>query len=172
MKRNIYLLIILTVFILTGCSPKDQMTNFIPTPMPSDDDALDAVEDEIEDVAEGTEGEVEATPTPKPLHVGKTTEMYVKLDKYGAFLNVRPNPSTDGEPVGFLVHAEKIEVIELVEGWASFVYNEKVCYVNADFLQEKRPEYLTPPTPTPVPEVTPTMTPTAEPTTEQTAPEI
>jgi uncharacterized protein YgiM (DUF1202 family) len=85
--------------------------------------------------------------------------MYVKLDQYGGFLNVRATPSTDGEAVGFLVHAEQIDVIEITDGWASFVYNDKVCYVNADFLVKERPEYLDPPTPTPKPKVTPTPVP-------------
>ena len=81
--------------------------------------------------------------------------MYVKLKQYGGYLNIRPTPSTDGEPVGFLVHAEEIDVIEIKDGWASFMYKGKICYVNADYLVDKQPAYLEAPTPTPKPTATP-----------------
>jgi hypothetical protein len=156
MKKSIVLFMILTVFLLTGCSQKEQMTSFIPTQTPEEVSDNTTPEDTSgEDAA--TEG-TEATPTPKEIHVGQTTPMYVKLDKYGAFLNIRPTPSTDSEPVGFLVHAEEIDVIEIADGWASFLYNNAICYVNSDFLVDERPEYLEPPTATPAP--TPKATPT------------
>ncbi len=157
MKKSIILLIIVTVFILTGCKNKEQMTSFIPTQMPeevTDNTTKDETEEATE--TEETQEVEEATPTPKEIHVGQTTPMYVKLDEYGAFLNVRPTASTEGAPVGFLVHAEKVEVIEIVDGWANILYNDAVCYINADFLVDERPEYLEAPTPTPAPKVTPT----------------
>ncbi|MDD3174540.1 MAG: SH3 domain-containing protein [Herbinix sp.] len=143
MKKNIYLLILLTVFILAGCKKQDQMTNFIPTPIPGE-----VGSEEI--TPTGAASKTEATPKPKTVYVGQTTTKYVKLDEYDDTLNIRPNPSTDQEAVGFLVHTEKIEVIEIKDGWASFVYNNAVCYVNADYLVDEKPDYLDPPTPTPV----------------------
>ena len=156
MKKSIYVFLLLAVLVLTGCSKKDQMTNFIPTQVPGE---------ESEAVSEDTTKEdPEITPTPKEIHVGKTTPKYVKLDKYGAYLNIRSTPSTDGEQVGFLVHGEKVEVSEIVDGWASFVYDNAICYVNADFLVDEQPGYLDPPTPTPTLAATPTPVPaTAKP---------
>ncbi len=144
MKKNLLLLIILTVSLFAGCSKKDQMVSFIPTPTPSVDVTV---------TPEPTLGDkkIAVTPTPKPIHIGKTKTMYVKLNEYNDTLNVRSAPSTDAEKVGFLVHTEKIEVMDIVDGWASFVYNNVICYVNADFLVDKQPDYLEPPTPSEVP---------------------
>lgn len=163
MKRYFYLLIILVVFSLAGCGKNDQMTSFIPTPIPADDDT--DTEDNSESVEvvtdenTGTDEEPVVTEAPRDIHVGQTSSMYVRLDKYGAYLNIRPNAATTGEPVGFLVHAEKVEVIEIVDGWAAIVYNDKVSYVKASFLVKEKPEYLVPPTPTPEPKTTPTPIP-------------
>lgn len=162
MKKNIYLLIIVTVLLLSGCKKQAQMVDFIPTPTP-----VVTNEDEAGEESENTN---EATPTPKTIHVGQTIAMYVKLDEYGAFLNVRSNPSKDGAIVGSLVHTEKIDVIEIVDGWASFEMDNVIVYVSADFLVPERPDYIplptAAPTPTPTPKPkdnTPKDTPTPEP---------
>lgn len=161
MKKSIYLLIILTVLLLSGCSQKDQMTNFIPTQAP--DETSESGADTDANTDEGTQSETAATPTPGVIHIGQTTTKYVKLDEYGGYLNIRSTASREGEVVGFLVHAEEVEVIEIIDGWASFLYNDAICYVNADYLVDERPDYLTPPPPTPTPIVTPTQAPdTAE----------
>jgi hypothetical protein len=155
MRKKMYFFIILTAFMLSGCSKKEQIVNFIPTQAPEGDAGAvteDTSETEVPD-------ENAATPTPKGVVIGQTTPMYVKLDEYGGYLNVRSTPSTKGEVMGFLVHAEKTDVIEIVDGWASIVYEDKICYVNADYLVTERPAYLDPPTPTPVPETTPTQAP-------------
>lgn len=165
MKRYFYILIILAVFSLAGCGKNDEMTSFIPTPIPKENDTETGdSSDMVEVVTDGnTETDEDAEPTvseaPRDIHVGQTTSMYVRLDKYGAYLNIRPNPATTGEPVGFLVHAEKVEVIEIVDGWAAIVYNDKVSYVKSSFLVKEKPEYLVPPTPTPEPKKTPTPIP-------------
>jgi uncharacterized protein YgiM (DUF1202 family) len=87
------------------------------------------------------------------------------MGEYDAVLNVRATPSKDGDIVGFLVHTEKVEVIEIKDGWASFEYNNAICYVSSDFLVDTRPDYIAPPSPTPkpVPADTPTPTPTPTP---------
>lgn len=163
MKKSIYLLIVITVFLLTGCKKQAQMPDFVPTSVPEEESSGETVTEETADGDEGSSVETtEATPTPKTLHVGETTTMYVKLDEYGAFLNVRSTPSKDGEIVGSLVHTEKIEVIEIVDGWASFAVDNEIRYVNADFLVTERPDYLNPPSPTPSP------TPKAAPATKAT----
>lgn len=165
MRKSIYLLIICAAFLFTGCSDKDQMTNFIPTQVPQQE------ENSSGDVEEGTEADTdtegdsqtqEEGTTTDEVPIGPTVTKFVKLDEYGGYLNVRSKPSTDGDVLGFLVHAEEAEVIEVVDGWASIVYNDKVCYVNASFLVEERPAYLTPPPPTPTPIVTPTTAPASE----------
>ncbi len=153
MKKSIYLFLLMMILLLTGCSKKDEeMTSFIPTQAPTE--AGDTVDGE-EAQTDQDEANEEVS-TPSVVHVGQTTPMYVKMDEYGATLNVRSTPSTSGEAVGFLVHGEKIEVADIADGWASFVYNGALSYVNVDFLVDKQPEYLEPPTPTPTPKVTPT----------------
>lgn len=174
MKKSLLFIILLAIITLTGCSDKNDqtMTNFIPTPIPeSDSDSTGAAaEDEAAGEDAGTEGSSEEatqpTPTPKTLHVGQTTTMYVRLDEYDAVLNVRATPSKDGEVVGFLVHTERIRVIEIVDGWASFAQGGQIRYVSADFLVKERPEYIEPPTPSPVPSKKPA--PTAKPAQDST----
>lgn len=144
MKKNIYILVIVAVLLLSGCSKKDQMTNFIPTIVPGEDSSEEITPSVAEDGAE-------ATQAPKTIYVGETTTMYVKLDEYGDTLNIRSKPSTEGKAVGFLVHTDKVEVIEIKDGWASFVYKDAICYVNADYLVDEKPDYLDPPTPTNAP---------------------
>ncbi len=174
MKKSLLLVIIITLLTMTGCGDKGEFASFIPTPIPeSEDSSTDAATDDTtEDTSDSSsETQVEGTPTPKPLHVGQTTTMYVKLDKYDAILNVRATPSKDGEIVGFLVHTEKIEVIEIVEGWASFAQGGEVHYVSADFLVNERPDYIEPPTPSPNKKPTPTNKPAQDTTPEADADE-
>ena len=170
MKKSGYFIVFLTVMLLTGCSKKEQMTNFIPTQIP---------EEEVESGEEAQSGEgaqagEEATQTPETVHVGETTTMYVKLDKYGGSLNVRSTPSTSGEAIGFLVHAEEVEVIEIVDDWASILYKDTICYVNSKYLVDTQPDYLEPPTEAPKPTKAPTPTPstTTPGTTTDAPPEI
>jgi hypothetical protein len=152
MKKIRNLFFIMMVLILTGCSKKDQMTNFIPTQAPGEGSTQEATPIVTEDGSE-------ATPTPKEIHVGQTVTKYVKLSEYDDILNVRSTPSTELAPVGFLVHTEEVQVVEIVDGWASILYNDTICYVNADYLVDEKPAYLTPPPPSPTPKDTPTPTP-------------
>lgn len=165
MKKSLIVIIIFTALLMTGCGKQAQMTDFIPTPAPNTEDGEEATTEVVTEGDTVTDGEVtEATPTPKPLHVGQTTKMYVKLDEYDAVLNVRKTPSKDGEVVGFLVHTEKVDVIEIVDGWASFAQDGEIHYVSADFLVNERPDYLDPPTAAPTKTPAPTKAPTKTPT--------
>lgn len=150
MKKYIYTLILAAALMLTGCSTKDRMTNFIPTPAPGEA-ANESVTptDEAKDNEDA--GDVQVTKSPITTYDGKTTTKYVKLEEYGDVLNVRSSPSVDADAVGFLVHTDKIEVIEIKDGWASFLYKGSVCYVNADFLVDEKPDYLDPPSITSAP---------------------
>lgn len=166
MKKSLLLIILFTALMMTGCGNKnEQFTSFIPTPMPeSENNSGETISGDATEGTEETIGEnAEATPTPKPLHVGQTTTMYVKLDEYDAILNIRSTPSKDGDVVGFLVHTEKLQVIDIVDGWASFAQGDSIRYVSADFLVNERPEYLEPPTPTPSPIPSEKPTPTNKP---------
>jgi hypothetical protein len=166
MKKNIYILIGLMVFVLAGCGKKDQMVNFIPTPTPAaDNEKVEVTEDSAAGNGEDTPGDTnEDGSADTPVVEGNTTAKYVKLSEYGAVLNVRSEPSTDGKVVGSLVHAEKVEVVKIEDGWACFVLKDKYAYVKADFLVDEKPAFLEPPTPTPtpVPTLPPTNTPTPE----------
>lgn len=157
MKRLIgYITILISVFALYGCKGKDQEANFIPTP-PADP-AVDEYDPSTDDKDSGTGGyedqdqaDDDGTDNNTPEYTGETTTKYVKLNTYDGILNVRATPTTDGDIVGFLVHTEQIEVIEIKDGWASFIYNGVTRYVNAAFLSDKKPAYIDPPTPTPAP---------------------
>jgi uncharacterized protein YgiM (DUF1202 family) len=139
MKKMIYLILFVAAFLLTGCTKKDQMVDFIPTAAPTQGV-----------IAPDSSTSSSATPTPKVAYVGDTITKYVKLTQYNDVLNIRSTPSTDAEVVGFLVHTEKVNVIKITDGWASFVYHNAICYVNAAFLVDKKPQLL--PTPTPAPD--------------------
>lgn len=157
MKKNmIYLTIVIAVFILSGCKAADEQTFFIPTPAVTQEPSKGQTTEPSEEADEQT-GETDEEASDMPVHVGKTTTKYVKLDNYDAILNIRSAPSRDGEIVGFLVHTEQVEVITIEDGWASFIYQDEIRYVSADFLVDKKPAYIAPPTSTPEP--TPTKTP-------------
>ncbi len=163
MKKSIYLFTITAAVLLSGCSNKDQMTNFIPTQAPQDE-----LSSEMEEDTE-TPAAAESAQEPETTYTGATTKMYVKLNEYGGYVNVRAAASKDGEVIGFLVHAEEIEVIEIKNGWASFLANDKINYVSSDFVVAERPDYLTPPPPTPTTAATPTPKPTPENSTPEDA---
>jgi Predicted solute binding protein len=161
MKKSLFLLLVLTAMMLVGCSTKDQLVDFIPTTAPDGSD-------ESSSDAEVTKA---ASPTQEATYLGKTTTKYVKLGEYGDTLNVRPTASKDGKSVGKLSHAQKVDVINIADGWASILFNGTVCYINADYLVDEKPVEITPTpeaTPTPTIALTPTPTPTLAP--QQTAP--
>jgi uncharacterized protein YgiM (DUF1202 family) len=153
MKKYIYLFVVIIAILATGCSQRTKMTNFIPSPTPSPEQESS---DTVEDTESDSETNTDETPSDKPIDLRKTTIKFVKLGEYGATLNIRKAPSTDSEKVGYLVHTEKVHVIDIVDGWASIVVDGKVCYVKAEYLVEERPAYIDPPTVTPTPEPTPT----------------
>lgn len=171
LTKLLYLLMITAAFWLTGCKTEDTMVNFIPTPIPEIEDSVDEGAVVDEEPTKEAEEATEATPAPVQIPAGQAKTMYVKLDSYGAFLNVRATPSTDGEKVSFLVHAEKVKVLGIENGWASIEYDGRVCYVSADYLVEERPEYIPAPTATPVPTKAPEVTKAAEGNSEEPATE-
>lgn len=190
MKKSLIFIILVTVILLAGCKKEEQMTNFIPTQAPDEDfedaddtDSTEATQQDGETSSEtgdnapdaATSEEGTEAPSQNMVYAGQTTTMYVKLDEYDAVLNVRAKPGKDGEIVGFLVHTEKVQVIEIKDGWAKIKYRDGAYYVSADFLVDKRPDYIDPPTKAPTPTKTPTPTPKpAEETTngEEAPPEI
>jgi len=179
MRKYLFLLLVLSVAVLSGCKKEEQMPDFIPTNLledntdnngedantPEDNSQADDKVSEDGDTTlteDGSDNDSDDSKDAQPVVVGKTTTMYVKLNQFGGYLNVRPTPSTEGAPVGFLVHAEAVEVIEIKDGWASILYKGNICYVNDDYLVDKQPPYLEPPTATPKPTATPTPKPAAE----------
>lgn len=147
-KKIIYIIIVVSILLLAGCKGNDQETNFIPTQPPAfTEDELDIPDDIIiEDIIEPDE-EPDDTQD-EPVIVGDTTTKYVKLRSYGAVLNIRSTPSTEGDNVvGFLVHTESVEVISIEDGWASFLYNGEISYVSEEYLVDFVPPYISPPSP-------------------------
>jgi len=167
MKKLLFLIITVTIFALAGCSNRYKMVDFIPTPTPQAGIPTDTTDTGTKDTGTDAGSKDGTSNTPADtIDMSKTTTKYVKMTAYDDTLNVRTTPSTDGEKVGFLVHTEKVQVIEIKDGWASIVYEGKVCYVKADYLVDERPAYIEPPTPEPKKTPTPTPDPNA------TAPEI
>lgn len=158
-------MIVLAAMAFAGCKNNGKETNFIPTPMVTpdteeDEEPEDTKTDEEEDTGEASNEEEE------PIISGETTTKYVKLGGFDAILNVRSSPSTDGDNiVGFLVHTEKVEVMKIENGWASFLYQGEIRYVSADYLVDTVPAYISPPTlsPTPSPTPSPAVDPDAPP---------
>ena len=165
MRKIIYILFVTAAIFMIGCGKKDSMTSFIPTATPTPEVELS------DESGNGTTSDVDGAgedATPTPYVIGETTTMYVKVNDYDAFLNVRSAPSVESDnKVGFLVHTEKVSVLEINGDWATILYNGQVCYVSASYLVEERPDYIAPPTatpsPTPTPEATATQAPTATP---------
>lgn len=152
-KRLMHIFIIGVIFLFVACKGNDQETNFIPTQPPefSQDDELtgdadttddsEVDPDESNDAPDDTEDE--------PAYIGETTTKYVKLRSYGAILNVRSEPSTEGNNIiGFLVHTEPVEVISIEGDWAKILYLGEIRYVSADYLSDTVPPYVSPPTQT------------------------
>lgn len=135
------LFLILTIFIgafmFYACSKQEPVANFIPTPTPL------AQNEDHEEKLNGDDSQTEGTLDGGPAYQGPTTTKYVELTTNDGILNIRNSPST-GEVVGFLVHMEKVEVIDIVDGWASFVYQDEICYVSEGFLVDEKPDYINP----------------------------
>ncbi|NLO09886.1 MAG: SH3 domain-containing protein [Clostridiales bacterium] len=149
MKKKIMLIIITgAVLLFVACKGNDQETNFIQPPVEfTEDDDIVIPDDPIDDFEEPTDNPDDTED--EPVYVGETTTKYVKLRSYGAILNVRSTPSTEGDNVvGFLVHTEPIEVISIDGDWAKFLYQDEVRYVSAEFLVDTVPPYVSPPTQT------------------------
>lgn len=158
MKNKIfYILIVITALLFAGCKRNDQETYFIPTPAPDsekentaeagnntseeEDGQIAAPENSSDETGNESDSEAEK----EPVYTGDTTTMYVKLNSFGAILNVRSSPSTsENNVVGFLVHTEPVEVISIENGWASFLYKGEICYVSADYLVDYVPPYISP----------------------------
>lgn len=156
MKIRLYLTVAVAMLVLMGCNSENETVNFIPTPKvtPIVEDNEEPLVDE-DNAASPTDGEdEEITPVTK----------YVKLGSYGAILNIRKSPDLNGQVVGLLNHADKIEVLKVENGWASFKKGDQTYYVSDSFLVDEKPEALVPPTPTPTPIPTPEPTPTPTPT--------
>lgn len=146
-SKFLYIVIIAAVLLLAGCKNNDQETYFIPTPAPDlIEEDKDKPEDIIDDTGENA-GESEEAGD-EPVVTGETTTKYVKLNTFGAILNVRSSPTTEEDNVvGFLVHTEPVEVISIENGWASFMYKGQICYVSAEYLVDFVPPYISPPSP-------------------------
>lgn len=152
MKKNLmYIIIGITILLFVGCKGDDQETDFIPL-IPSDGSVEDEVipenPDEEDQVSEEVDDSEDSEDSDEVADVEETTTMYVKLVSYGAILNVRSTPTTDADNVvGFLVHTEAIEVMNIENGWASFMHKGDLCYISQDYLVDSVPPYISPPTP-------------------------
>lgn len=72
-------------------------------------------------------------------------------------LNVRSEPTTDGEVLGQLLYGEKVEILDTADGWCRISYNGINAYISASYVSLQPP-----PSTTAAPSTT--RTPTAAPT--------
>jgi hypothetical protein len=128
LKKYKYIEIGLLVLVLQGCGSPSKMDNFIPTPTP----------------APTSTKSFEKLSSDETATDGKVQIKYVNLSKYGASLNVRSEPSSDAKIIGKLMHMQKVEVIDIQNGWACYKEGDKLRYVNADYLVDDPPKALTP----------------------------
>jgi len=86
-------------------------------------------------------------PSPSPALPVSYVTMYVNLKQYGSKLNVRDNPSIDGNIIGKLDHGESVEVAWEENGWAVIKYdgNGGIGYISSDYLVQEEPSELMPP---------------------------
>ena len=149
MKKKILFIMVTGVMLLfVACKGNDKETNFIPTQPPvfTEDNDIVIPDEPVFDFEDpiDTPSEVEE----EPVYVGETTIKYVKLNSYGTILNVRSEPNTGENVVGFLVHTEPIEVISIDGDWAKIMFKDEINYVSSEFLVDTVPPYVSPPTQT------------------------
>ena len=109
--------------------------------------------------ADSSEEDATTTTTAEETTTTTTTVVYPLFYVTATKLNVRSEPSTDGEPLGQLTYGAQVEVLETVDGWCRISYNGKVAYVSAAYLSLQQP-----------PSTTATTTTTAAPTAPPTFP--
>lgn len=184
-KLRYAFVVVMVLASLTACNKKEKKAPTVDITLPKEDESVKNTLDLNEDnliVGENNSNENQnaepgdtpkkegegATVTPRPV-IERSTEMYVKLNDFGSTLTIRAGAGTDTEKIGFLVHAEKVNVIETSGDWSKFFYKDDYGYCMTKFLVSKKPEYLTP-TPLPTQAATPTPTPTADAQTEEDLP--
>lgn len=148
-KRILFIIVTGVILIFVACKRNNKETNFIPEQPPvfTEDDDYIIPDDPVDDFDEPTDNPDDVDD--EPAYVGETTTKYVKLRSYGAILNVRSEPSTEGSNVvGFLVHTEPIEVISIDGDWAKIMFKDEISYVSSEFLVDTVPPYVSPPTQT------------------------
>lgn len=70
-------------------------------------------EDQIEDFVEETEIEIQEEPITEPISTPETKFVYVSV----ARLNLRPNPSIEGDPVKELAKGDELMVMDEEDSW-------------------------------------------------------
>lgn len=145
-KRILFIIVTGVILLFVACKGNNQEANFIPEqpPVLTEDDDIIIPNDPVEDFDEPTDTPDDVDE--EPAYVGETTTKYVKLRSYGAILNVRSEPNTEGSNVvGFLVHTEPIEVISIDGDWAKIMFQDEISYVSSEYLVDNVPPYVSPP---------------------------
>ncbi len=153
-KRLLFILVCVVLTTTAGCGNTNKNNTESETYTESEDvkdnteSAVDTgTEQETEDVGDdrtetGTEnvGEIgsEDDTTNSPEY---TYENISKVIYTTTAINVRNQPSIDGEKIGGLVAREKIQVTGQCKetGWYRIAYNGDIGYVSADYVTEKLP---------------------------------
>ena len=124
----------------------------LPTPTPAPTDEPTATPEPTETPEATDTPAPAATPTPKPTEAPtpeptpeptEAPEMArVTLASATGKLNLRSEPSTNGEILAALPHGKLVRVISRENGWANIEADEKTGYVREDYLSETKPSDL------------------------------
>lgn len=107
----------------------------------TDDNASGEVKDENSEAVTEAEQPVEEPAVVQPeepvqpdVATLKTTTMYTTNG-----LNVRSDPSTQGEILATLAKGAEVKVVSTTDGWSQIVYNATICYVASKYLSSEKP---------------------------------
>lgn len=107
------------------------------------------------DFLKGDETEDATTTTTETPTTTTTAVVYPVCYVTATKLNVRREPTTEGELLGQLVYGTAVEVLETANGWCRIDYNGAPAYVSATYLSIQKPPSTT--TTTAAPTAAPTL---------------
>lgn len=95
-------------------------------------------------------GKKEDTPSSDPVTTTTTTAAMTTTTTAAAIepavgyinattLHVRPNPNTEGEPIGGLKYGDRVELLGREGDWYKIPFKDGTAYISAQFVQDTPP---------------------------------
>lgn len=111
------------------------------------------------DFLQGEETEDTTTTTTEAVTTTTTAVVYPVCYVTATKLNVRREPTTEGELLGQLVYGTAVEILETTaDGWCRIDYNGTPAYISATYISiQKPPSTTAAPTTTATPTAAPTL---------------